>query len=534
MTTAMDAVLLAGGRGTRLAPLTVTVPKPLLPLGERPIIDVLITQLAAAGVKRVFVCLGYLAPLMMAFLGDGGRWGVTIEPRIEAEPLGTAGGLRAVDGLTDDFFVVNGDTLTDLDFRAMAAAHRAADAWATLFTPFVDEKVDYGVVSIDGEGAAHRLPGETKAGIPRELRRLRTVAADPAVDPATGRLRHAGPDPRRHEQAPQGDRPCAGRLLEGHRPARPLRGRDPRLRGRPGPVSTGLMRVLVTGAGGFLGGAIRQRLAARDDVQLVDGVGRLDDRDALAQRLRATRPDVVVHAAGRTQGSARELQADNVAATEILGQAIAAAAPDCGLVLLGSAAQYGRSADRTPWKESTASDPVDPYGRSKLAAETAAFAATGRVLSLRLFNVVAPGAHGGQAFPSFLRRLAAAMAQPPPWRVEMGRLTAIRDFIALDDVLGAVERAIDAGAWGEAINVCSGVGRPVRSLLEDVSRLVAGKTPGMIVIAESGPPPTLDWSVGDPAKCQARLGFTPSSDLSTLTTEAAAWVRRAAAARADA
>jgi NDP-sugar pyrophosphorylase family protein len=153
MTTAMDAVLLAGGRGTRLAPLTVTVPKPLLPLGERPIIDVLITQLAAAGVTRVFVCLGYLAPLMMAFLGDGARWGVSIEPRIEAEPLGTAGGLRAVGGLSDDFFVINGDTLTDLDFRALAAAHRAADAWATLFTPFVDEKVDYGVVSIDPAGA---------------------------------------------------------------------------------------------------------------------------------------------------------------------------------------------------------------------------------------------------------------------------------------------------------------------------------------------------------------------------------------------
>jgi NDP-sugar pyrophosphorylase family protein len=152
MTIGMDAVLLAGGRGTRLAPLTVTVPKPLLPLGERPIIDVLITQLAAAGVTRVFVCLGYLAPLMQAFLGDGSRWGVAIQPRIEAEPLGTAGGLRLADGLTDNFFVVNGDTLTDLDFTAMAAAHRAADAWATLFTPFVDEQVDYGVVSIDAGG----------------------------------------------------------------------------------------------------------------------------------------------------------------------------------------------------------------------------------------------------------------------------------------------------------------------------------------------------------------------------------------------
>jgi NDP-sugar pyrophosphorylase family protein len=147
-----DAVLLAGGRGTRLAPLTVTVPKPLLPLGERPIIDVLITQLAAAGVTRIFVCLGYLAPLMQAFLGDGSRWGVEIVPSIEETPLGTAGGLRLLSGLGDDAFVVNGDTLTDLAFAEMAAAHRAADAWATLFTPWVDEKVDYGVVTIGADG----------------------------------------------------------------------------------------------------------------------------------------------------------------------------------------------------------------------------------------------------------------------------------------------------------------------------------------------------------------------------------------------
>jgi NDP-sugar pyrophosphorylase family protein len=151
---AIDAVVLAGGRGTRLAPLTVTVPKPLLPLGERPIIDVLISQLAAAGARRVVVCLGYLAPLMQAFLGDGGRWGVALETVIEAEPLGTAGALRTIAGLSDDFYVVNGDTLTDLDFAALAAAHRAADAWASLFTPWVDEKIDYGVVSLDEDTGA--------------------------------------------------------------------------------------------------------------------------------------------------------------------------------------------------------------------------------------------------------------------------------------------------------------------------------------------------------------------------------------------
>ena len=151
--TAIDAVLLAGGRGARLAPLTVTVPKPLLPLGERPIIEVLIAQLAAVGVARVFVCLGYLAPLMQAFLGDGSRWGVRIEAAIEETPLGTAGGLRALADISDDFFVVNGDTLTDVSFAGMAEAHRRADAWATVFTPWVDEQIDYGVVSIDAASA---------------------------------------------------------------------------------------------------------------------------------------------------------------------------------------------------------------------------------------------------------------------------------------------------------------------------------------------------------------------------------------------
>ena len=149
--TATDAVILAGGRGTRLAPLTITVPKPLLPLGDRPVIDILIGQLAAAGVHRVFVCLGYLAPLLLAFLGDGSRWGVRIEPSIEPEPLGTAGGLRALRGLGEIFYVINGDTLTDLAFGDMAQRHSDEGAAATLFTPFIDEQLDYGVVTIDGD-----------------------------------------------------------------------------------------------------------------------------------------------------------------------------------------------------------------------------------------------------------------------------------------------------------------------------------------------------------------------------------------------
>jgi GDP-4-dehydro-6-deoxy-D-mannose reductase len=294
------------------------------------------------------------------------------------------------------------------------------------------------------------------------------------------------------------------------------------------------MRVLVTGANGFLGGAIRKRLAARSDLALVGGAGRLDDPVALAEGLRTARPDIVVHAAGRTTGSADDFQADNVVATDNLARAIDAATPDCGLILLSSAAQYGHSADRTPWKETGPCNPVDDYGASKLAAEAAAFAATRRVAALRLFNVIAPGAQGEQAFSSFLRKLVAAMAGPPPWRVEMGRLSAVRDFTALDDALSAVERAIERDAWGEAINVCTGVGRPVRALLDEVGRLVAPEGRGALVISESGSPPVLDWSIGDPALCQARLGFTPADDLSALVRQAADWVRLMAEARANA
>jgi nucleoside-diphosphate-sugar epimerase len=296
------------------------------------------------------------------------------------------------------------------------------------------------------------------------------------------------------------------------------------------------MRILVTGAGGFLGGAIHRRLAARGDLEVV-AADRADLQDPAAM-LSRWRPDVVVHAAGRTHGSPDALYADNVALTGSLAAGLAESTPERGLILLGSAAQYGPSPDRTPWRESGPCRPADDYGTSKLVAEASAFAQAAtsglRVTSLRIFNVISPQPHGQQAYPSFLRKLAAAMSAPSPWRVEMGDLSAVRDFVALDDVLQAVERAVHGGAWGEAINVCTGVGRPARALLEDVNLAIADATPGVVVISQGGPRPGLDWSIGDPAKCQARLGFTPSSDLSALTAAAADWVRRTAAERADA
>src|ERR1700683_2727878 len=95
-TSELSAVILAGGKGTRIKPFTMTIPKPLLPLGDTPILEIVIEQLVAAGVSRIVLTLGHMAPLLMACIGDGARWGITIEPILEQEPLGTAGSLRAV------------------------------------------------------------------------------------------------------------------------------------------------------------------------------------------------------------------------------------------------------------------------------------------------------------------------------------------------------------------------------------------------------------------------------------------------------
>ena len=147
----MKAVILAGGQGRRLAPYTTILPKPLMPIGEIPILEVILRQLRRAGFDDVTMAVGYLAELLMAYFGDGGKLGVRIRYSHEEQPLGTAGPLGLVAGLTDPFLVMNGDLLTTLDYRALWDCHHACAAIATVATFQRDVKIDLGVVQTDDD-----------------------------------------------------------------------------------------------------------------------------------------------------------------------------------------------------------------------------------------------------------------------------------------------------------------------------------------------------------------------------------------------
>jgi NDP-sugar pyrophosphorylase family protein len=145
----MQAILLAGGKGTRLRPYTHVLPKPLMPLGEddpMPIIEVVLRQLGRFGFDQVTIITGYLTELIEAFCGDGRKFGTHISYRRETTPLGTAGGLTLVDRPSESVLVINGDILTTLDYSEMLAFHRRRGAAATIAAYPREVKIDFGVL----------------------------------------------------------------------------------------------------------------------------------------------------------------------------------------------------------------------------------------------------------------------------------------------------------------------------------------------------------------------------------------------------
>lgn len=146
-----QAVVLAGGKGTRLAPYTAVLPKPLMPLGDVPVLEVLLRQLALFEYDRVVLAVGHLSELIEAFCGDGSRFGVHVEYQRESLPLGTIGPLADIDGLDEPFLVVNGDVLSTLDYGVFLDAHTEWGGAASIATYRRSERLDFGVVLTDAE-----------------------------------------------------------------------------------------------------------------------------------------------------------------------------------------------------------------------------------------------------------------------------------------------------------------------------------------------------------------------------------------------
>jgi NDP-sugar pyrophosphorylase family protein len=166
------AVILAGGKGTRLRPYTTSIPKPLVPIGDdSAILEIVLRQLARDGFRRTTIAIGHLGELIRAYVGGGEKWGLEVDYAVEEVPLSTMGPVVAIlDRLPEQFLVVNGDILTDLRYSALLDAHAASDAPLTIATYRRHVDVDFGVLTVEanevvGFAEKPRLDYEVSMGV---------------------------------------------------------------------------------------------------------------------------------------------------------------------------------------------------------------------------------------------------------------------------------------------------------------------------------------------------------------------------------
>jgi NDP-mannose synthase len=142
------AVVLAGGRGSRLRPYTVVLPKPLMPIGDYPILEVIIRQLAHFGFNHITLAVNHQAEIVRAYFGDGSKWGLRIDYSLESQPLSTIAPLKLITDLPEQFLLMNGDVLTDLDFGAFYKRHVDNERLFTISAARRRHIIDYGVLNV--------------------------------------------------------------------------------------------------------------------------------------------------------------------------------------------------------------------------------------------------------------------------------------------------------------------------------------------------------------------------------------------------
>jgi len=178
----MKAIILAGGLGTRLRPLTENLPKPLLPIKGRPIVEHAILNFKKHGVTDIILSIGYLAEKIQDYFGDGSKWGVKIDYSIEEEPLGTGGALKeASAGFTETFLATNGDNLADFDWTTALEIHRRHQAQITLALYPVDDVREFGIARLDGNKLLEFVEKPLPEEAPSNLNNAGAYVFEPAV-----------------------------------------------------------------------------------------------------------------------------------------------------------------------------------------------------------------------------------------------------------------------------------------------------------------------------------------------------------------
>jgi len=145
------AIILAGGKGTRLKPYTISLPKPLVPVGDMPILEIIIRKLTKSGFDHITITVNHMAEIIRAFCGDGSKWGTFIDYSLEEKPLSTMGPIKLIKDLPENFLILNGDVLTDLDFNDFYIKHVEENNIFTVSAYSREQKVDYGVLEVGAD-----------------------------------------------------------------------------------------------------------------------------------------------------------------------------------------------------------------------------------------------------------------------------------------------------------------------------------------------------------------------------------------------
>jgi GDP-4-dehydro-6-deoxy-D-mannose reductase len=287
------------------------------------------------------------------------------------------------------------------------------------------------------------------------------------------------------------------------------------------------MRILVIGANGFVGPHLCRLLVdSGDDVIPICGVGGAQPPGAVLVDVRSAeavndavgtaRPDAIIHLAGVSSVASSHENPSATFEVNVLGTlnvclAIRASKPDVRLLYVSSGEVYGATSGQHAATEQTALAPSSPYAASKIAAETVCFQFARsyglHVVCARPFNHLGAGQAPTFAIPSFARQLEDARKASQRATLSVGNLAPVRDFSHVRDVVAAYRLLLDRGASGEAYNICSGQGRSMRSILDELIELVGVSTDVRVDPAKLRPA-DIPWLVGSAAKLRG-LGWSP-------------------------